>query len=332
MKVDLVASRRHYWSHLAPVWRALPEVVRGDVYLARDFRGVDPKAQLLGPDTFPQGPVMVAAHDDLRYVANGRGILFEHGVGQSYGGLRESAFAPGYAGGVDRGKVAAFLCPNEYAAQRDRARYPWLPVHVVGYPRLPGLQAIPPPPPLDASPRPVVAFTFHWHGPLCPETRSGFGHWWDAIQALHRAGDVEVLGHAHPRLMPDVERLYERAGIEVCRQFEKVLARAHCLAFDNSSSGYEFAVVRGPVVVLDNPGHRFDVEHGLRFWDAADIGPRIGDPADLPVAVKEALRGPWPGADDVLARVFPPIEGPASHAARIVQSVVNQLPTVPESV
>lgn len=332
MKVDLVASQRHYLDHLLPAWAALAPEERGVAYLAREFRAAVPDAHLLGPDTFPQGPVLVAAHDDLRYVRDGHGVLFEHGIGQSYGGARDSSYAPGYAGGVGRGRVAAFLHPNEYSAARDRERYPWLPVKVVGYPRLPALQQIPAPPPHTEAPRPTVVVTFHWHAPLCPETRSGFGHWWDAVKALHRSGTVEVLGHAHPRLMPDVSRIYERAGIEVVRRFEDVLARAHCLTFDNTSAGYLFAALRGPVVVLDNPGYRRDVHHGLRFWDAADIGPRISEPADLPAAVERALSGPWPGAARILDRVLPAIEDPATVAAQAIRTVVNQLPSVPIAV
>lgn len=335
--IDLVASRFHYWSHLQPVWQALPAEVRGDVYLSAGFRAVTPNARPLSDliDPTPAGRVtLVAAYEDLRALGPTRApILFEHGVGQSYGGSRDSAFASGYAGGAERGSAVAFLHPNRQAADRDRAAYPNAVVEVVGYPRLPALQAIPPPPPLAVVPRPTVAVTFHWHAPLCVETRSGFGHWWPAVRALHDLGRFEVLGHAHPRLMPDVARVYERAGIEVVRRFDDVLARAHCLAWDNTSSGFEFAAVRGPVVVLDNPDYRRTVDHGLRFWDCADVGPRISDPADLADAVTRALADqPWPGAAERLARVFPAVEDPATHAARTVQSAVKRLRGVRSSV
>jgi hypothetical protein len=250
--------------------------------------------------------------------------MFEHGIGQSYGGRNGAGYAAGYAGGLGRDAVVAFAHPNRYAADRDRAAYPDAAVEVVGYPRLPSLQAIPPPPPVEASVRPVVAVTFHWHSALCTETRSGFGYWWPAVRALHDLGHFEILGHAHPRLMLDVARVYERAGIEVVSRFDEVLARAHVLAFDNTSVGFEFAQVRGPVVVLDNPDYQRDTDHGLRFWDAADVGPRIGDPADLGDAVGKALDNqPWPGAVERLERVFPSVEDPAATAARLVLSVAK---------
>lgn len=318
--VDLVASRFHYWEHLAATWQALPREARGNVYVAPAFRAVAPNARVL-PERPAEGrTVLVASVDDLRHLGPGRvPVLCEHGIGQSYAGTRESAPAAGYAGGAGRGAVAAFLHPNRQAADRDRAAYPDALVEVVGYPRLPALQSVPAAPPVASQIRPVLAVTFHWHAPLCAETRSGFGYWWEAVRSLHDLGTFEVLGHAHPKLMPDVARVYERAGIEVVRRFEDVLARAHCLAFDNTSAGMEFAVVRGPVVVLDNPDYRRHVEHGLRFWDCADVGPRISDPADLGAAVWEALGGqPWPGAAERLARVFPAVEDPAATAARLV--------------
>jgi hypothetical protein len=328
--VDLVASRFHYLNALLPVWHALPPEARGRAYLAPQFRAAIPAAAVLPERPTKPRAVMVAAVDDLRLVGAGRPILFEHGSGQSYGGSRDSAFAAGYAGGEDRGAAVAFLHPNRQAADRDRARYPNTVVEVIGHPRLPALQAIPPAPPVDSAPRPVLAVTFHWHAPLCAETASGFGHWWPAVRALHDLGEFEVLGHAHPRLLPDVSRIYERAGIEVVPRFEEVLARAHVLAFDNTSAGFDFAQVRGPVVVLDNPDYRRYVHHGLRFWDCADIGPRIQDPADLGEAALRALAGqPWPGAAERLARVFPLVEDPATHAARTLLAVANQLRSAP---
>lgn len=326
MKVDLVASRRHYLSHLLPVWQALDPSERGDAYLPPALAAAIPGARARVDPPAKDRPVLVAAYEDLRRLDRVHTpILFEHGLGQSYGGSRESMASPGYAGGDDRDRVAVFCHPNEQAAARDRDRYPDAHVAVVGYPRLAALQKIPGPRPVGEVERPVVAVTFHWHAPLCPETASGFGYWWPAVKALHEAGEVEVLGHGHPRLLPEIERVYHRAGIEVERSFERVLERAHCLVWDNTSAGFEFAATRGPVVVLDNPTYRRDVDHGLRFWDCADVGPRVGELSDLAGAVERALSvGVWPGAEERLARVFPAVEDPAAHAAQVIRRVVGR--------
>lgn len=317
--IDLIASRKHYWDHLVPVWRRLPPEQRGTAYLDRSFRAVDPHSQPLGELTTATGHVMVASFDDLRLAKGRAPILFEHGIGQSYAGSRESAYASGYAGGTGRGDVAAFLHPNEYSAARDRDRYPGIPVEVVGSPLLAELQQIPVPP----MGIPTVAVSFHWHGPLCSETSSGFGHWWAAVKALAASREVEVLGHGHPRLLPDITGVYRRAGIEVVPSFTEILKHAHCFVFDNTSAGFYFAAARGPVVVLDNPGYRTHVNHGLRFWDCADIGPRIQDPADLPDAIQRSL-DVSPGADRILSQVFPAVEDPAGMAANAVLHVANQ--------
>lgn len=314
--IDLAASHKHYLEHLLPVWRELPAERRGKAFLEGSLMRFLPGSQQIHAlaDEGSSDPVLVAGFDDIRNV-NGRPIiLMEHGCGQSYGGDLISASHPAYAGGDGRDAVCGFLCPNEYAAARNQERYPDAYVEIIGSPRLAELQEILPPPPPDE--KPVLAVSFHWQCTTVAETNSGWYHWINAIEQLAKTDEFKILGHAHPRMFRDCAPTYTAIGVEPVADFNEVLQRAHVYACDNSSTLYEFAAVRGPVVVLDCPLYRPTMNHGLRFWDAADIGPRIIDQRGLAVAVRSALaKRPWPGADEILARVFPPIGDPAKAAA-----------------
>ena len=322
--IDLAASHRHYLDHLLPVWRALPREARGDVYLAAPLLSAVPGALPLGRLGESGRLVLVAGFDDLRRV-DGHAVLMEHGAGQSYAGdpdHRAAAASPAYAGGDGRHGVVAFLCPNEYAAERNRAANPDALVVVVGSPLLAALQALPAAPPAD---RPVVAFGFHWPCPVAPEAGYGWPHWRAALEKLAAAGDFELLGHAHPRVWNDLEPAYRDLGIEPVRDFEDVLVRAHVYCCDNSSTLFEWAALRGPTVVLDWPECRPWVHHGLRWWDAADVGPRILERAALAPAIRSALNvSPWPGAEERIARVFPGVEDPAGRAAEVILGVLGR--------
>lgn len=316
--LDLVASRRHYLDHLLPVWRVLPPEVRGDVYLDPSFLGVIPGARPLTAIGAIDRLTLVAAGDDLNRCAGRRVVLMEHGIGQSYGGDPDDPISrnPAYAGGEGRHNVSLFLAPNPTAAARDQERYPHARVEVVGSPILAGRQALLPAPPSDP---PTVALTWHWDLTACPETRSSWGYWSDAVHALATSGEFTLLGHAHPRMFRDLAPTYKEWGIEPVADFDQLLTRAHVLVADNTSAMYEWALLRGPVVVLDSPWYRRKVEHGLRFWSAADIGPRIEDPKLLPVAIQSALtQVPWPKAAEALAQVYPPVEDPAGTAAAAI--------------
>lgn len=204
-------------------------------------------------------------------------------------------------------------CPNEYAGARDRARYPHAQVEIIGSPRLAELQRIA----HANNPEPVLAVTTHWPCSVAPEAGSGWGHWYKAW-GEYAADGHKMIGTAHPRCFRQLARHYVRMGIEPVEDFTEVMRRADVLAFDSTSAGYEWAGTGRPVVVLDVPWWRTPRGHGLRFDDAADIGPRIMNVDAFPAAVDAALaKRPWPGAEERLARVFPAIENPAGRAAEI---------------
>jgi len=337
--IAFLAGRSHLAEHMAPVWLALPEEARGP-FLVRDD-GAETAARLMGVATtrtrnpqrigHPLGamPVVVAGYRDM-LAANGKAgpiALMQHGIGQSYGGRPDGAGEwIGSPGGRDRGMVGLFLHPGGRPAVLDRARYPRARVEVVGSPRLDRLHRKP----RDGR-EPVIAVTTHWdpqfaHGQhgwqACPETHSAllchhFGGWFgihDAIAGLARRH--RVIGHGHPGAhagnIDDAAAMWEGMGIEVVRSFDEVCRRADLLVADNTSVIYEFAATGRPVVLLDPPWYDRDVGHGLRFWSASHVGPRVGDPRTLPDAVEEALADRrWRDREDALDMVF----GHRDHAA-----------------
>jgi hypothetical protein len=322
--IDLRASRRHYLDHLLPIWRALPLEEQGTIYVAPELGAMVPGAKDVRFASAEQGiPTLVASFDDLRMCNLRPAILMEHGAGQSYGGETASGRNAGYPGGQSRGHgTLVILSPNEQAAARDRAVVGDVPVVVVGSPRLAELQGVPAAPPPGE--KLTVAFSFHWNCQIAPETIGGWPHWGEAVRDLARTGEFEVLCHAHPRTFKNLLPLMREWGLTPVEHFDDLLGRAHVYCCDNSSTLFEWAALRGPTVVLDNPWYRQDVNHGLRFWDCAGVGPRILDQAALRLAILSAWRTqPWPGADEIIERVFPSIPDPAATAAGVILDVAK---------
>jgi hypothetical protein len=231
-------------------------------------------------------PVLVAAYGDLGRAALGlrrkRIALMEHGAGQSYGGRPMAARHGSYAGGQGRGAASLFLHPGEHPAERDRRAYPNARVEVVGAPFLDTLPA------REGEPDRVVAFSFHFNAAIAPEARTSYPWAYPAIMGLKDR--YTLIGHAHPRLFPTLRRRYQQAGIEAVADFRDVCRRADVYVCDNSSTIFAFAATGRPVVVLNPPWYDRKVDHGLRFWEAANVGVQCDDPADLGRCIDQALR------------------------------------------
>ena len=319
--IDLLASEPQFLDHLSPVWRALEEpgafmvMGPGEVDNPRETermlayaaeRGIA-AVRAAGGDR----PILVASYGDVkqaRRLGRTRIAFLEHGIGQSYVGLRHGS----YAGGPDRDDVGLFLVPNEHAASRWRDAYPGASVQVVGSPKLDTLPAGP-----DASAPPVVAVAHHWACTLVAETMPAFAWFRTAYPAL--AKRYAVLGHGHPRIFPALARAYRQLGVEPVEDFTEVCRRAHVLIADNTSALYEFASTGRPVVVLNPPWYRRSVEHGLRFWEAATVGSQVDEPAQLLATVETALEDPDSAARErALDIVYAHRTGAAERAARAI--------------
>lgn len=340
MLVDAWVSEVQYAHHVLPIWLALDPAERGSLHVAPR---VHQWATARGLDVVPRRPsrrtgvpIVVASWQDHQTVSPRPAIYIEHGAGQTYDDPRVAGHGS-YSGGAGHDSAVLFLCPSETVADRWRQAYPGVPAVAVGVPKLDGHHRA------SAQGRkiptdPVVAVTFHAdtriEGYLLPELRSAYSHYFDGLAALAEAFPGAI-GHAHPRLFGRIRKSLERAGLEPVAEFAEVLDRASALAVDNSSCLFEFASTGRPVVVLDAPWYRADVSHGLRFWTWADIGPRIGDPADLPDAFRLALcdPDPYPAVRAAcVAEVYAHTDGRAAErAVAAIRSVLGEVAPAPSA-
>ena len=314
--IDFQASEPQFADHLAPIYRALSDP--GDFILSSSITERAP----VNPDRWPlhtfdatdlSRPIVVASYGDVkraRKQGRTRIAFIEHGAGQSYGTGHGS-----YAGGRDRDDVSLFMVPNEYSAALWRDAYPDAQVEIVGCPKLDYL------PRKDPSVPFTIAVSFHWDCYLVPETVSAFGHYRPVLPDLRDA--YNLIGHCHPKAAPIMQRRYRRLNVEYVSDFADVCRRADLYICDNSSSLFEFAATGRPVVVLNQPMYRKDVHHGLRFWDAANVGVQVDSPGNLVKAVALALQdGPQQqlAREQALDMVYAYRSGGAQRAASVLEA------------
>lgn len=289
--VDFLASRPHYAEHLEPIWQALPETLRGR--FAK-------KATELGED----GPVVVASYLDLRRTGRRPAVLAEHGSGQSYGNGQ-----PSYAGGRNREQVGLFICPSGLVADLNRARYPDATYSVVGCPKMDRWAA---------TPRPesgIIAIAFHWDGRgVAPEAGTAWFHYRDVLPSLKETLGDRLIGTGHPRIMGTLRPTYRAAGIPIVDANE-VFEEASVLVVDNSSIGWEFLSLERPVVWMNAPWYRRNVEFGLRFWSLADSGVQTDHPSELSHAIEVALTDP-PSIAERRREIIPQVYAHRGDAAK----------------
>lgn len=297
--IDLFASQAHYLRHLLPVWRELARIgVAGHAWLATEPPdGLPGHTEGPRPETGTNLPVMIGGAHDLA-ATRGRPVVYvEHGAGQTYQG----ADFVGEPGGAGMDRVVLFVCPNERVADRWRARYPDTPAVAVGCPAMDRWHRVGNTGRRVArgfDDRPRVAITWHWDCRICPESGTAWAHHRHMLPGLARwasVAGVELVGHAHPRWGHRLDDDYQRAGIRLVRSIDEIYETADVLVADNTSVMYEFASLGRPVVALNAPWYRRDVEHGLRFWSHVP-GVQVDDPADVHTWAGVALAGDAQGA------------------------------------
>lgn len=298
--LDVYASFPHYADHLLPIWRVLDArhwPISGPYTLRGDQNWGTPRPDPRIATTAPVASLVAGWVDALIYAPEGRPLVYlEHGAGQTYAGHPEAACHDSYSGGSGLQNVRLFLVPNETVAARRRELYPGTAIAVVGCPKLdrwhvPDMRIERAR--LDLPP--AVAFTWHFDaGDVAPEATWAWPHYrielGHVVHELQRQG-LRVIGHAHPRAQRFVRELCIAVGLEWCDHLDDVFAEASVLVGDNTSALYEFASLGRPVVCMNAPWYRRDVEHGLRFWSHVP-GLQVDGPGELVDVVLEALADP----------------------------------------
>lgn len=290
MKISAYATHESYWRHLAPIVDELR--ARGVEVTTWSRRGKPWGPAAYARRALVDDIVLTASWVDAHEWRDRVVVYVEHGAGQTYD-TPITRLSKGYPGGDELGHVELFLCPSERVADLWRARYVAR-AEVVGCPALDGLSSAERGPRREGgrtgtnpSPRPVVAFTCHWRmgGDELPEGMPALPLYLEAIAGL----DVDVLGHSHPRIRSQMQREFEQLGIRFEPDPDVVLSSIDLLVADNTSLMYEAAALDVPVLALNAPFYRRDVEHGLRFWQYVP-GLQCDEPAHLASSIDVALR------------------------------------------
>lgn len=325
--VDVFTTQRHYFDHVKPVAQAIDapvQIGRGLLGLlsheATDGVRIEPFPRVPRPShptALVMGPrdIRTAVHRGWERVA-----YLPHGIGQDY---NRTLMAPQPGGRIPWDRVDLVLLPSEFAGKRFEPLCPDAEKLVIGQPKLDELAAMPPP--TDR----VAALSFRWGHKRAPESAGAFEHYRAELAAVRRQLEergIELIGHSHPRIFAEAAPVYREAGIEPVRDFRDVVARASVYACDNSSTLFEFAALGRPVVVMNCPAYRRDVDHGGRFWRWADIGEQVAGPEQLAEAIERAFDSDpnRTRRHAVVDEVLPLTDGQA--AMRAAEALISRFP------
>lgn len=277
--IHVLATWPHFVDHLRPVWEALPAPARG-AFVAVGH--AEAHAQRLGikpTRSMPTaGVVLVASPADYKAaVAAGRPVAYlNHGVGQAWRDDHGRLIPSGC--GEPKPGVVLFLTPGPHATATTLEANPGARVVEVGSPKVEALRRIPRP--AD----PLLVVSSHWDHKVVPESQTASREYLPALKDVC----FPVAVHGHPRRASWMRRTAEGLGLEFIASFEEVCERATIYATDSSSTLFEFAALDRPVIVLNSPVYRRHHSHGLRFWEAAEVGVNVDSPPELPAAVHVA--------------------------------------------
>ena len=201
-------------------------------------------------------------------------IFLEHGAGQTY--ITDNI-------SWNRGEcqyIKLALVPNGHCAKAFEKSN--IEAQIIGCPKIRDDYEF------SENEKPLVVFSWHWECKVLPETLGSFDYWKDEILNLKDKFNIAI--HAHPVMSRRVALWCKRNDLRFIKQFDDVVKEADLYCMDNSSTLFEFARIGKPVLVLNPPWFRRDVEHGLRFWELSNIGVNCNDVSELEVCLEKALK------------------------------------------
>lgn len=319
----------HLVNHLAPIYLALPDELKG-LFFARDkgvercrYFGIEPtRMRRLNKNDI----CVVASHNEYRQSSPAQVIYVNHGAGQTYQAEGRNANNPSYSGGTDRDRAILFICPSERDAEVNRLGHPQAEAVAAGVPYLDRFHG-------HVSPKDgPIGITWHADIRYVSETRTAFPHYKQALIDLIRSREFDIIGHCHPRAERNFKEFWRAHGVRYEPDYFKVLEESSLLVVDNSSSLYEAAALDKPVAVLSAPWYRRHVHHGLRFWDQIP-GVHIEEPDQLASGIRLALSDPpdmQARRREVVQHVYGNlIDGRATfRAVSAIRDIIGSLATV----
>jgi ubiquinone/menaquinone biosynthesis C-methylase UbiE len=289
-KVGFFATRENYVDHLLPIYNAFPKDKRGAFMVSQRLllqyarsKGID--AVIVNSRIKKHNWVVMAGLGMIQSFRSQNLILLNHGCGGFWNVNHQS-----YAGGNGARKFYRMILePGDIPGDRDKKIYPQMRVEVIGCPKMDRWYPVIP---KERSQPPVIAIGFHQDTKVCPEAQSALAHYLSALPELAKwqeSGDVKIIGTGHPIYWKILLPLWQKYHFEPILDFDEVIKKADVYVRDQYSTIYEFASLDRPVVLLNAPWYRRDVEHGMRFWELSTVGINCNKPEDLIPCIKLAL-------------------------------------------
>lgn len=311
-KIDLYASNSHFLDHMLPIWNKLPDEYRGKFFIPNTLLNRANKLGITATVGVPvQNITLVSSWGDYRKT-KGPVVYMEHGIGNTYNNGH-----PSYAGGAGKDRVVLFLNQHELTQEKNLKTYPKVKNVVVGTPKMDTVEV------RHVKDR-VVCLSFHWDCKVVPETRSAFNYYRIAIPKLIKHDGFKLIMHAHPHMNGEWQKQFKRLGVKFYDDFADVLKIADVYVIDNSSTMFEFAAAGRPIVALNCPFYRKNVNHGIRFWDYIP-GPQVDLLKDLIPTIEHTLDFPheWDERRNEIVNKLYPYRGQSTQMA--VDAIVELL-------